>query len=214
MAVLEEHVATAKEADLCKKLWKGKVAATLDLDGRICRLQCPEDHLVQVCQWLMRDLGFAFATLVVDEQLTEGWLLTYVFYKAADRLWVYVELQLDADTKTVPSISGLTRGPSADWHEREAEDLFGFTFEGHPRLGEFVLHEDWPEGVNPMRRNFDARRFSGRELNIAWEPPTVTAPLTPSMRFQWLLASRRRISPRCTWSQWRKSLICRKPLKT
>ncbi len=64
---------------------------------------------------------------------------------------------------TVPSISGHVH--AADWHEREAEDLFGLAFEGHPKLGEFVLHEEWPEGVNPMRRAFDAcQPLTMREL--------------------------------------------------
>jgi formate hydrogenlyase subunit 5 len=176
MAVLDQ-VTNANVAEplpkLCRKLWKGKVAATLDDDGRICRLTCRADYLVQVCQWLMRDLGFAFATLVVEELASAGLSLVYVFYRDAPSPWAYLELQLDAGMTQVPSISGLVHGPSADWHEREAEDLFGLTFEGHPRLGEFVLHEDWPEGVNPMRRSFDARRRKGRELDITWEPPTV-----------------------------------------
>jgi Ni,Fe-hydrogenase III large subunit len=90
--------------------------------------------------------------------------------------WVYVEVRLDPGSATVPSISGLTHGPSADWHEREIEDLFGLSFEGHPRLGEFVLHEDWPEGANPMRRDFDARQpLAARASEARWQPPTVVA---------------------------------------
>ena len=90
--------------------------------------------------------------------------------------WVHVELQLDGPARPVPSISGLVNGPSVDWHEREAEDLFGLTFEGHPRLGDFVLHEEWPEGVNPMRRDFDARRpIAVRAPEPNWEPPTIVA---------------------------------------
>ena len=69
--------------------------------------------------------------------------------------------------------SASIHGPSFDWHEREAEDLFGLRFEGHPRLGEFVLHEDWPEGINPMRRSFNAmERFEPRAVEPKWEPPT------------------------------------------
>ena len=123
---------------------------------------------------LTDDLGFAFATLVVEEKPSTGRSLLYVFYKDEGLI---VGICRDPSShqvlKTVPSISGLARGPSVDWHEREAEDLFGLTFEGHPRLGEFVLHEDWPEGVNPMRRNFDPGRLKGRELDLTWEPPTV-----------------------------------------
>ena len=67
---------------------------------------------------------------------------------------------------------------AADWHEREVEDLFGVSFDGHPRLGEFVLHEAWPEGINPMRRDFDARRpLADRAPEARWQPPrVVTAP--------------------------------------
>jgi len=175
---VEDSPRSTNLAELCGSLWKGRVVATLDDDARICRLKCGLDELVQVCQWLSRDLGFAFATLIVEGDPDAGWSLVYVFYKDADSPWVYVLLQLDAHAAAVPSISGLVHGPSADWHEREIEDLFGLSFEGHPRLGEFILHEDWPESVNPMRRSFDARqRFESRELDPKWQPPTiVTAP--------------------------------------
>jgi formate hydrogenlyase subunit 5 len=164
--------------ELASSLWHGKVTATLDDGAPICRFQCGLDHLVPVCQWLSRDLGFAFATLIVEESPDLGRSLVYIFYKDSDPFWAHVELQLHARVIAVPSISGLVHGPSADWHEREAEDLFGLMFEGHPRLGEFILHEDWPEGVNPMRPGFDARqRLELRAPDPRWEPPTiVTAP--------------------------------------
>jgi Ni,Fe-hydrogenase III large subunit/Ni,Fe-hydrogenase III component G len=175
---IEDSAQPVSLPELCESLWKGRVVATLDSDARICRLKCGHDDLVEVCQWLSQDLGFAFATLIVEEKPAAGWLLVYVFYKDADSPWVYVELQLDARTTRVPSISGLVHGPSADWHEREVEDLYGLTFEGHPRLGEFILHEDWPEGVNPMRHSFNARqRLEHRHPDPRWEAPTiVTAP--------------------------------------
>ena len=164
--------------ELCRRLWKGRVPATLERDGRICHLICSRDNLAAVCQWLGSDLGFVFATLIVEESTTGERSLLYAFYKDASSPWTYVELQLEAGSEAVPSISGVTHGPSADWHEREAEDLFGLTFEGHPRLGEFVLHEDWPEGVNPMRPSFNAhQRPELRAPDPRWEPPTiVTAP--------------------------------------
>ncbi len=181
MAMLDPTVKSRSRAegapDLAMRIWKGRVAATFDHDTQSCHLQCSCDDLVDMCQWLSEDLGFVFATLIVDDG-SDGWSLSYVFYKDAEAPSVYVDVALDANATAAPSISGLVCGPSADWHEREAEDLFGLTFEGHPRLGEFVLHEDWPDGVNPMRRSFDAtQRVNLRELDPRWEPPTiVTAP--------------------------------------
>lgn len=163
---------------LCQQKWQGRIPAALDRDAGVCRLRCERDDLLDVCQWVSHELDFAFATLIVEEEAKSGWSLRYVFYKNASLPWVHVELNLPAKVTAVPSLSGLPRGPSIDWHEREAEDLFGLAFTGHPRLGEFILHEDWPEGVNPMRRDFDAHQaMEHRAPDPKWEPPTiVTAP--------------------------------------
>ena len=163
--------------ELCRSYWKEDIRATLDQGRRICRVECGVERLRDICQWLTRDLDFTFATLIV-EQMPADWLLRYVFYKDAGSPLVHLELTLDETDSTVPSVVDLLRGPSFDWHEREIEDLFGLHFEGHPRLGDFILHEDWPEGVNPMRRDFDATsRFEPRASEPKWEPPTiVTAP--------------------------------------
>ena len=138
-------------------------------------------HLRDLCQWLTRDLDFAFATLVVERTPRAGWSLLDAFYRDAKSPWVHVELKLDAAVAAVPSVVDLFHGPSFDWHEREVEHLFGLRFEGHPRLGEFILHEDWPEGINPMRRDFDARkRFEPRAMEPKWEPPTIVTAPAPS----------------------------------
>ena len=182
MVMLERRVEQAsfpeRLVDLWRRKWRDRVGAAFERDGQICRLQCPVKELAELCQWFTRDLGFVFATLIVQEEKAGDWLLLYVFYKETNAPWIYVEVRLSGASQVVPSLSGLPDGPSFDWHEREAEDLFGLTFEGHPRLGEFVLHEDWPEGVNPMRRSFDAhQRVELRQPDPRWEPPTiVTAP--------------------------------------
>ncbi len=124
----------------------------------------------------MQNFDYAFATLAVEEMPDAGWALTYVFYKDDRAPWIHLELTLDKSISVVPSLVGLPHGPSVDWHEREVEDLFGLHFEGHPRLGEFVLHEDWPEGTNPLCHDFDAHRhYEKRAANAKWEAPTIVA---------------------------------------
>lgn len=46
--------------------------------------------------------------------------------------------------------------PSAAWYEREIHDLFGLVPSGHPDLRPLVLHENWPRGVYPLRKDFTA----------------------------------------------------------
>jgi len=51
-----------------------------------------------------------------------------------------------------PSLSGVW--PAAIWHEREAYDLMGLWFTGHPDMRRILLPEDW-EGY-PLRKDYTA----------------------------------------------------------
>ncbi len=154
---------------LCERRWG--VRPVVENSQAICHLRCRSDNLAEVAAWLFAEHGFAFATLVVEEEASE-WSLTYVFHAGAGRGWAYLHLSRPLAEMTVPSIS--ERVHAADWHEREAEDLFGLVFLGHPKLGEFVLHEEWPEGVNPMRKGFDASQpLAMREPDPTWQPETI-----------------------------------------
>jgi NADH-quinone oxidoreductase subunit C len=67
------------------------------------------------------------------------------------------------DGELVPSVVPVW--PTADWHEREAFDLMGILFEGHPNLVRILMDEDW-EG-HPLRKDYpiggEPVRFSEEE---------------------------------------------------
>jgi len=54
------------------------------------------------------------------------------------------------DGEAVPSVIDVW--PTADWHEREAWDLMGIHFDGHPNLKRILLDDDW-EG-HPLRKDY------------------------------------------------------------
>jgi len=51
----------------------------------------------------------------------------------------------------IPSVAGVWR--AADWHEREAYDLFGINFLGHPDLRRILMSDDWVG--HPMRKDYE-----------------------------------------------------------
>ncbi len=157
-------------ADEIGQRWKEQTQSQFE-DG-ICEVVCNRVVLVELCGRLFLEWNFSFAGLVVEESLAE-WRLRYVFYGEDDSCWVHVLVKSPLTEKTFPSITKLVH--AADWHEREAEDMFGIAFEGHPRLGDFVLHDDaWQENVEPMRRNFDARAAMAHRRPAAdWRPTRI-----------------------------------------
>jgi Ni,Fe-hydrogenase III large subunit/Ni,Fe-hydrogenase III component G len=134
-----------------------------------CELECDPSDLLQVCEWLHSELDYSFAGLIVEEHPSE-WEFRYVFHAGRQPGWIHVLMHRPLSEQTFPSIS--SRVHAADWHEREIEDLFELVFAGHPRLGDFVLHNDaWQEGLSPMRKNFDATKpLAKREPDLDWRP--------------------------------------------
>ena len=71
-----------------------------------------------------------------------------------------VQAWLD-DGEEIDSVVGVW--PTADWFEREAWDMFGIAFRGHPNLRRILMDDDW-EG-HPLRKDYpiggEPVRFSG-----------------------------------------------------
>ena len=64
--------------------------------------------------------------------------------------WIRVKVRVGTDAPTVPSVVELF--PGAEFPEREAYDMFGVVFDGHPDLRRILMPEDY-EG-HPQRRDF------------------------------------------------------------
>jgi NADH-quinone oxidoreductase subunit C len=70
---------------------------------------------------------------------------------------------------SIPSVADLW--PAADWHEREAYDMFGIDFPGHPDLRRILLADDW-EGF-PLRKDYVfPREYHGIPGTVEpeWQP--------------------------------------------
>lgn len=126
--------------------------------------------LVPLSQFLFWEAGYSFGGIIVEER--EEWNLHYVFLIPRAG-WAHFILAVPLCTTEIPSISAVVH--AADWYEREAEDLFGLKFQEHPRLGDFVLHDQvWQEDISPMRKQFNTRQqHFRRRPKEDWHPVLV-----------------------------------------
>ena len=81
----------------------------------------------------------------------EGFEVVVQVTSSATGLGIRMKTPCGAEDPTCPTISDIY--PGASWHEREASELLGITFEGHPHLVKLLLPEEF-EGY-PLRKSFE-----------------------------------------------------------
>ncbi len=119
--------------------------------------------------------GLGFDTLVdlsgVDNFGEEPrFEVVYELYSLTDNHHLRLKILVSEDDLTVPSVINVWR--TADWHEREAYDMMGIRFPGHPDLRRILMWEGYP--FFPLRKDFP---LAGRPSDVPEVAFTDKAPL-------------------------------------
>ncbi|MBE0510287.1 MAG: NADH-quinone oxidoreductase subunit C [Chromatiales bacterium] len=124
-------------------------------------VELPREQLLSVCQVLRDDPSFAFEQLIdlcgVDysEYGNGSWsgprfAVVYHLLSIKNNHRLRLRCFVEDDLPMIPSVIPIWH--SANWYEREAFDLFGILFEGHPDLRRILT--DYGFIGHPFRKDF------------------------------------------------------------
>ena len=159
-AVAEQVVPGNFEKKIGEQFPRVSIASQSTVD-KIETLWIPRNHLLEIIEYLKQDFDMLFDLCGVDERLRvyrsglpdADYTVIYHFLSIKHLNELRVKVALSESDLTLPSIHAIF--PNANWYEREAWDMFGITFTGHPALFRILLPPTW-EG-HALRKDHPAR---------------------------------------------------------
>ena len=183
MSDVKQDLANALQARFGSSLTECRVAV-----GEVT-VQLPGEKLLEVCMALRDEPEFSFEQLIdlcgVDyleygETPWQGPRFAVVYHLLSIknnqrlRLKVFLPLMPSDDMPRVDSVVDIWN--AANWYEREAFDLFGILFEGHPDLRRLLT--DYGFIGHPFRKDFPLignveMRYDPHKKRVVYEPVSI-----------------------------------------
>ncbi|MDG6925995.1 MAG: NADH-quinone oxidoreductase subunit C [Nitrososphaerota archaeon] len=181
-----EGPADNQNAAACRAAMLGRFSDRVDeihhLNGNeVHVLLKRKEDIPDLCLYARDELKSKLSTMFCsdDRGPCGAFTLRYVFARAGGQdFFIVLTARIRADqglpgfpldrSLSFPSIA--FQFPSAALYEREIRDMFGLFPDGSPDKRPLVLHERWPEGIYPLRKEFDVTtkvdRTGGREYKF------------------------------------------------
>jgi len=137
-----------------------RLAATFDADLSDLRVQEPDTvvavleggrlHDVALRLRALEGLTYESCNFIAAVDLGDHFEAVYHLYSFAANSYLELHVAVPRSKPIVDTVSDVW--PAADWHEREAFDLMGIRFEGHPDPRRILLPDDWVG--HPLRKDY------------------------------------------------------------
>lgn len=171
-----------------QEMFGESITAVHEFIGQLT-LDIRRDRIVEICRTLRDDPVFAFEQIMdvcgVDyleygrespAGLRKGPRFAAVYHLLSLRhnRRLCLRAYLDDESPMIASVTGIWN--SANWYEREAFDLFGIVFEGHPDLRRILT--DYGFIGHPFRKDFPLigrveMRYDAEKQRVIYEPVSI-----------------------------------------
>jgi len=127
-------------------------------------------RIIEACQYAKDELGFDY---LVDLSTVDHYgddprfEVVYELYGIEHGCHLRLKTSISEETSELPSVTDVWR--TADWHEREAYDMMGVKFTGHPNLTRILMWKGYPHF--PLRKDFPLEGKTTDAPDVAFSEP-------------------------------------------
>jgi membrane-bound hydrogenase subunit beta len=122
------------------------------------------EKLRDVVTYLKEEHGFVHVTTITGVDMGEDYEVIY--HLRSEGFSFSLKVPVPKDDPKVPSVVDILNG--AVLYEREVYDLIGVFPEGHPDPSRLILAYDWPDGVHPLRKEWDIKTLREKVDGKEW----------------------------------------------
>lgn len=161
MSTFEHVLAIVK--DTCKH---GE--PVVDENASPVAIKINKEDLVEVCSQLIQNPSVYFDMLscvtAIDNGVDAGTFeIAYNLYSIPINIHLMLKVTVAREASEVDTISHIWR--TAEWHEREAFDMYGIKFKNHPDLRRILMPADW-EG-HPLKKDYKHQEYY-RDIKVEY----------------------------------------------
>lgn len=130
-------------------------------------------RITEVCAFAKESLSYDMLldlTSIDNYGEDPRWTLVYELYGTGHGCHLRLKTEVSEEKSELPTVTCVWRG--ADWHEREAYDMMGIRFAGHPDLRRILMWDGYP--YFPLRKDFP---LAGKPTDLPDVAFTKPAPL-------------------------------------
>ncbi|MDR1954423.1 MAG: NADH-quinone oxidoreductase subunit C [Candidatus Methanoplasma sp.] len=139
-------------SDLLQQKFPGKVEITRTEERRVYA-KVDRGAVFDVCTYIHDNLTFEHATSIMGNDRVDRMEVIYHLSNYFNGVMIELTAELPAGDLHVGSVAGIWGG--ANWHERETYELFGITFDGHPKLKRLLTPDTYE--FYPFRKSYKLR---------------------------------------------------------
>jgi len=142
-----------------KTLFRGETSFTVD-----------REKIVEVCRFCRESLDFDYLVDLTGTdhfEVDPRFEVVYELYGMPHGNHLRLKTFAPEDDPLVPTVCDIW--PTADWHEREAYDMVGVRFDGHPDLRRILMWEGYP--YFPLRKDFPLEGLDSDVEQVAFTHP-------------------------------------------